>query len=80
MADEVEHVHPHAAAPPGEAVHLPGPSYLPVLVALFTTIMVVSVVVSWWLFGIAALINLAIIIRWIRDTRRDIAELPLEHH
>jgi hypothetical protein len=79
MADEVEHVHPHTAAAPGESVHLPGPSFLPVLVALFTTIMVVSVVVSWYLFAIAALIDLAIIVRWIKDTRREIAELPLEH-
>jgi hypothetical protein len=79
MADEIEHVHPHPASPPGESVHLPGPSYIPVLVALFTTIMVVSVVISWYLFALAAIIDLVIIVRWIRDTRKDIAELPLEH-
>jgi hypothetical protein len=62
-----------------EAVHLPGPSYLPVIVALGTTILVVGVVISWFLVALGALIDLYAITRWIQDTRRDISELPLEH-
>lgn len=65
--------------PPGEAIHLPGPSYLPVIVALGTTIAIVGVVLSWLLVAAGVLILLVALVRWIRDTRRDIADLPLEH-
>ncbi|HEY1275469.1 MAG TPA: cytochrome c oxidase subunit 4 [Thermoleophilaceae bacterium] len=77
-AQEVHHA--TAEAPPaGEAVHLPGPSYLPVLTAAGTAIGIVGVVISWVLVVIGAAIALVSIVRWIRETRRDIAELPLEH-
>lgn len=62
-----------------EQIHLPGPSYTPVVVALGITIALVGVVLSWVVTGIGALIFLAGLIPWIRDTRRDIAELPLSH-
>jgi len=65
--------------PPGEAIHLPGPSYLPVIVAVGSTIALVGVVISWWMFGAGLAITLLAIVRWSLDTRRDIAELPLEH-
>jgi hypothetical protein len=80
MADE--HVHPDEpkAPPPGELVHLPGPSFLPVLTAGAITIAVVSLVISWVLVGAGVLLTIIFIWLWIRDTRRDIAELPLEHH
>jgi Flp pilus assembly protein TadB len=63
----------------GESIHLPGPSYQPVVVAFGLTLAVVGVV----LFPVMAIIGLVItaitVVRWIRDTRRDISELPLEH-
>lgn len=65
--------------PPGEAIHLPGPSYLPVLVALGFTIALVGVVVNWFVFGAGVAITVFTILRWSLSTRRDIAELPLEH-
>jgi len=65
--------------PPSESVHLPGPSYLPAVIALFTTIALVGVVVNLVVFAIALAVILYCIVRWVRDTRRDIAELPLEH-
>lgn len=65
--------------PPGEAIHLPGPSYLPVIVALGFTIALVGIVLNWFVFGAGVLITLYAILRWVGDTRRDIAELPLEH-
>jgi hypothetical protein len=65
--------------PPGEAIHLPGPSYLPVIVALGTTIAIVGVVLSWFLVAAGLLIVLVALVRWIGDTRRDISDLPLEH-
>ena len=63
----------------GEAIHLPGPSYLPAIVALGVTIAVVGVVLNWFVFGAGILITLISVGRWIGDTRRDIADLPLEH-
>jgi hypothetical protein len=78
MADEV-----HASGAPvpeaGEAVHMPGPTYLPVIVAAATTFAVVGVVISPILVVLGLLVDVYAIGRWIRDTRRDIAELPLEH-
>ena len=65
--------------PPAEEIHLPDPSFLPVLVALGTTIAVVGVVFSWIIVGIGVLIALVALIRWIRLTREEMAELPLEH-
>jgi hypothetical protein len=78
MADEVR-VSDAEAEPAGEAVHLPGPSYLPVLTAFGTSIAVVGVVIWWVLVVIGGLIALVAIIRWIRETREEISELPLEH-
>jgi hypothetical protein len=67
------------APPPGEPVHLPGPSYLPVLTATGITLALVGVVISWVLTGIGAVIAVIAIVRWIQETREDISELPLEH-
>jgi hypothetical protein len=78
MADEVR-VSDAEAEPAGEAIHLPGPSYLPVLTAFGTTIAVVGVVIAWWLIVIGGLIALVAIYLWIRETREEISELPLEH-
>lgn len=65
--------------PPSESVHLPGPSYLPVVVAFGVTLALVGVVISWILVGAGVLITLIAVVRWVRETRSDIAELPLEH-
>jgi hypothetical protein len=79
MADETVHADGAPAPPPGEPVHLPGPSYLPAVTALGLTLAVTGVVLSWVVCGIGVAITVVALWRWIRDTRRDIAELPLEH-
>lgn len=67
-----------AGVPPAtEQIHLPDPSYQPVLVALGITIAVVGVVLSWVVFAIGMIIFLVPTIRWIRSARADMAELPL---
>jgi uncharacterized membrane protein YidH (DUF202 family) len=78
MADEVR-VSEAEAEPAGEAVHLPGPSYLPVLTAFGVSIAVVGVVIAWFLVVIGLVIALVAVVRWIRETREEMAELPLEH-
>ena len=69
----------HDAPPVGEQVHLPGPSVLPLLTAVGITLILVGVTLTWFISIAGGILTLACIVRWIRDTRRDISELPLEH-
>ena len=78
MADERSPLH-EQVPPPGEAVHLPGPSYLPALTALGITIALVGVVLTWIIAAVGVIITVVALARWIRETREDISELPLEH-
>ena len=68
------------APPVGEEVHMPAPSALPLINAAALAIAIVAITISWWVVGVAMLIFVGTTIRWVRDVRRDIAELPLEHH
>ena len=68
------------APPVGEEVHMPAPSALPLINAAALAIAIVAITISWWVVGVALLIFLGTTVRWIRDVKRDIAELPLEHH
>lgn len=63
----------------GEPIHLPEPSYIPAIVAFGLTLALVGVVLSWFVFGLGLAITVVAIVRWVRDTRRDISELPLSH-
>jgi len=65
--------------PAGEPIHLPDPSYLPVLVAAGTTIALVGIVIAWYIFAIGMGILLVSVVRWVGQTRREMAELPLDH-
>ena len=78
MAEELRVSDPPADEA-GETVHLPGPSYLPVATAFGLTIAVVGVVLSWVIVGIGLVIAVIAIVRWVRETRHEISELPLEH-
>ena len=60
-------------------MHLPGPTYLPVVTAFGLTIAITGIVLSWVLVGMGVVIVIVALWRWIGDTRRDISELPLEH-
>jgi hypothetical protein len=67
------------APPAGEEIHLPGPSIQPVLLAVFIAVALVGVTISWILTIAGGIGIVAVIVRWVADTRRDIAELPLHH-
>jgi hypothetical protein len=77
-ADEtkLEDTQPPAAT---EQIHLPGPSYLPVLVALGITISLVGILITWPVIVIGVVIFLIPAVRWIRQTRREMSRLPLDH-
>ena len=65
--------------PAGEEIHLPGGSIQPVLLTVGITVALVGVTTSIFLVIAGAILAVAVIVAWIRDTRRDIDELPLEH-
>jgi hypothetical protein len=78
MAEEVRLSDPPADEA-DETIHLPGPSYLPVVTAFGLTIAIVGVVLSWVIVAIGVVIAAIAIVRWIGETRQEISELPLEH-
>jgi hypothetical protein len=78
MADEV-HVSDAQAEEAGEAIHLPGPSYHPVVLAFGLTLAITGVVIFPPATVIGAVVSLVTLYLWIRDTRRQVSELPLEH-
>ena len=64
--------------PTGEEIHLPGPSILPVLTAVGITLALVGVTTMIELTVIGVLLTIGCVWRWIKDTRHDIDELPLD--
>jgi hypothetical protein len=68
------------APPAGEEIHLPGPSIQPILLAAAIAVALVGVTTSIILVIAGGVVSIAVIYRWIRDTKRDVDELPLEHH
>ena len=65
--------------PAGEEIHLPGPTILPVLLTVGLTVALLGLTTSWILVAVGGVLSVVVIIRWIADTRHEIAELPLEH-
>jgi hypothetical protein len=71
---------PEQTPPPvGEEIHLPGPSLLPILNAAGLTLAIIGITLGWPLIVAGLILFVVTTVRWIRDTRRDIAELPLDH-
>ena len=66
-------------APVGEEIHMPAPSIIPLINAAALALAIVSITLSWYIVVFAMTIFLWSTVRWIADTRRDIAELPLDH-
>jgi hypothetical protein len=65
--------------PAGERVHLPGPSYLPAVLALGASVAIIGVVISPVLLVIGGVVVLIALLRWVREARAEMAELPLDH-
>jgi len=62
--------------PAGEEIHLPGASLQPVLLAFGITIALVGVTLGNFLLISGLVLTVAVIIRWISDTRREMRALP----
>jgi hypothetical protein len=65
--------------PAGEDIHLPGPSIQPLLLAFGIAIAIVGVTTFFVLVVAGVVLSIGTIGFWIRDTRREIDELPLDH-
>jgi hypothetical protein len=64
--------------PVGEEIHLPEPTILPVLTAVGITLVLIGITTMIVLTVIGGLLTLGCAVRWIKDTRHDIDELPLD--
>ena len=66
--------------PTGEEIHMPRPSILPLINAAGLAIAIVSLTLTWYLVAFGLIVFVVTAIKWIADVRRDIEDLPLEHH
>ena len=68
------------AAPAGEHIHMPGPSILPLLNAAGLACAIVGITEGLALVVGGLILFLATTAIWIRDTVREVGDLPAEHH
>jgi hypothetical protein len=66
------------APPVGEEIHLPGPSILPLLTAVGITLALIGVTTFIELTIIGGILTIVCAVRWIKETRHEIDELPLD--
>jgi len=64
--------------PAGEDIHLPGPSVLPVLTALGITLALIGATTFLALSVIGGLLTIYCVVRWIKETRHEVDQLPLD--
>jgi hypothetical protein len=64
---------------PTEEVHLPDPSYLPVVLSVGVTIALIGITLAWWIVLIGVVVVVIVLYKWIVSARQEMRELPLEH-
>lgn len=70
----------HEPAPPaGEEIHIPGPSLLPLGVAVGLTVLLVGVTTNIFLVVTGGVLLVVCVLLWIAAARRELDSLPLEH-
>lgn len=76
-----DHEQLRSQAPPtaSEDIHLPGPTYLPIIVATGIAVALVGILISSVVFVLGMIIWMVATVVWIRAARAEIAELPLDH-
>jgi O-antigen ligase len=68
------------APPAGEQLHLPNPSILPVLNAIGLAVAIIGIPISLVVIIPGLVLFFVTALIWIRDARREMDELPLDHH
>jgi len=66
--------------PSGEEIHLPGPSILPVLTAVGITFALIGITTFIEFTVVGVLLTIYCLARWIKETRSEVDELPLDAH
>ena len=79
MADREPESPQGAVPPPTEEIHLPDPSYLAPVMAFGVMLMIVGLTLGLPVIIVGAIIFVITLVRWIRQMREEMAELPLEH-
>lgn len=64
---------PHAEG--HDAVHLPGPSWWPLLLAIGVALTLTGLVINRIAMVIGAVLGLVSLVLWVRDARRELHEL-----
>ena len=64
--------------PVGEEIHLPPPTVLPVLTAIGITLTLVGITTFIELTVAGGLLTFGCVVAWIKNTREEVDELPLE--
>jgi len=77
MSADLEREHP--APPVSEEIHMPGPTALPVICAAGIALAIIGTTLGLVISIVGAILVVVTVVLWIRDTRRDIDELPPEH-
>ena len=67
------------APPVSEEIHMPDPTLIPIVNAFAVTLMLLGVTSSKVVLAAGAILFVITTVRWVRDTRREIASLPAEH-
>ena len=76
----VEPDHTNEAAPPaGEQIHMPAPSLIPVINAAALALAIIGITITPIMVIGGLVVFFATAILWIRDARREMEDLPLEH-
>lgn len=65
--------------PAGEEIHIPGGSLQPLGLSVGLTLAIVGATTSIVLVVVGVALSVAMLYGWIRDARKEFAELPAEH-
>jgi O-antigen ligase len=74
-----EHDEISEAPPVGETIHMPAPSLIPILNAVGLSIAIIAIPLSTIAVVVGLVLFLATAAVWIRDARRELDELPMDH-
>jgi hypothetical protein len=77
MAEELEH-DPTLAAP-AEAIHMPEPSFLPIVLAFGVMLSLVGILLGRPIVILGLIVVIVALVKWIGSARTEMSELPLEH-
>jgi hypothetical protein len=80
MDEDVAPVAEDDPPPIGEEIHLPGPSILPLLLALGITVALVGVTITPIFIVLGLALAIPVLVRWIREARHELHELPPDPH